>query len=390
MALSLPLVGASVLPMDSIQTVRKRCIINPYRGEFVSNAPRKFNTFVAAHRSLSKTVKQRYSLFTYLLSWCILLTAGNPPMSTLPPLAELRLEIFQLLDLIASLLLAPIGSSKKIDASVLCSTAEMMETEPLGFDPHCFVHWTSVLFGSDGSEATTPPEHELRRVIMGALAKGSATLLCFLLQRQTRSLVRDWLDTVDRRLASMMRTFVERHISPVLIQSSFAEILSQSPDGTTKFEIDEGFTVHVQQDQLLVNLIFQKDELQLRSRILLPKSYPLENAFTPPDILKEPPGIPAEKWRGWMKNLAKSISSSNFTLWDAVRHFGENLVKAFEGVEPCPICYCVVQATNKKLPEMRCPVCKHSAKFHSACLSKWWATSEGGATCPLCRSPWLS
>ena len=61
--------------------------------------------------------------------------------------------------------------------------------------------------------------------------------------------------------------------------------------------------------------------------------------------------------------------------------------QVFEDVEECPICYTVLHLVNNSLPRMACHTCRN--KFHSACLSKWFNTSNK-STCPLCQSPWYS
>jgi hypothetical protein len=63
---------------------------------------------------------------------------------------------------------------------------------------------------------------------------------------------------------------------------------------------------------------------------------------------------------------------------------GQNVEKEFDGIEECPICYSVVHTSDRSLPRLRCKTCKH--KFHSACLYKWFSTSQK-STCPLCQTP---
>lgn len=60
-----------------------------------------------------------------------------------------------------------------------------------------------------------------------------------------------------------------------------------------------------------------------------------------------------------------------------------NVDKRFEGVDDCMICFSVIHGSNYSLPKLSCKTCKK--KFHSACLYKWFSTSNN-ATCPLCRN----
>ena len=57
----------------------------------------------------------------------------------------------------------------------------------------------------------------------------------------------------------------------------------------------------------------------------------------------------------------------------------------FDGVEPCPICYCVVEAKAHTLPTSCCATC--GAAFHSRCVLKWFMESQK-AKCPICQQPW--
>ena len=55
------------------------------------------------------------------------------------------------------------------------------------------------------------------------------------------------------------------------------------------------------------------------------------------------------------------------------------------GLEECAICYDIVN-NQKQLPKMVCKTCKK--KFHSACIRKWFQTSNK-SECPLCKSQFL-
>ena len=57
--------------------------------------------------------------------------------------------------------------------------------------------------------------------------------------------------------------------------------------------------------------------------------------------------------------------------------------KKFEGLDDCMICFSVIHGSNYSLPKLSCKTCKK--KFHSACLYRWFSTSNN-STCPLCRN----
>ena len=71
---------------------------------------------------------------------------------------------------------------------------------------------------------------------------------------------------------------------------------------------------------------------------------------------------------------------------DAIRVWRKNVDKELDGVEPCPICYSVVQTTDHSLPRKSCYTC--STKFHSACLYRWFHSSHK-STCPMCRQEFM-
>ena len=52
-------------------------------------------------------------------------------------------------------------------------------------------------------------------------------------------------------------------------------------------------------------------------------------------------------------------------------------------LQECYICFYILHGTNHQLPKLACRTCKK--KFHSACLYKWFSTSNN-SSCPLCRN----
>ena len=73
----------------------------------------------------------------------------------------------------------------------------------------------------------------------------------------------------------------------------------------------------------------------------------------------------------------------NGSVVDALSAWKRNVDKRFEGVEECYICFFILHGSTYQMPKVACPTCKK--KFHSACLYKWFSTSQN-STCPLCRN----
>ena len=83
------------------------------------------------------------------------------------------------------------------------------------------------------------------------------------------------------------------------------------------------------------------------------------------------------------ENIVFSGQHQNGSVLDGLTVWKNNVDKRFEGVEECYICFYVLHGANHQLPKLACKTCKK--KFHSACLFKWFSTSNN-STCPLCRN----
>jgi hypothetical protein len=77
-------------------------------------------------------------------------------------------------------------------------------------------------------------------------------------------------------------------------------------------------------------------------------------------------GVSEAKWRKWNMVLQTSVSNQNMTVLEALLLWKQNADRRFEGIEDCPICYSVIQLSDRSLPNQTCKTCKH--KFHSLCL----------------------
>ena len=61
------------------------------------------------------------------------------------------------------------------------------------------------------------------------------------------------------------------------------------------------------------------------------------------------------------------------------------MTRDFEGVEPCPICYCVISSANGALPKMGCRQCTN--RYHASCLFQYFSSSNK-SVCPVCQTVW--
>jgi len=96
-------------------------------------------------------------------------------------------------------------------------------------------------------------------------------------------------------------------------------------------------------------------------------------------------GIPKAKLRKWLISIAAFLRNQNCSMADALAAWRANVGAEFAGVEPCLICYSVICSSNRSLPRMKCKTCVKA--FHSACLYKWFKSSNKSA-CPHCQTLW--
>ena len=291
-------------------------------------------------------------------------------------------------DVLTSLALCPTGAGlKRVEDSFWWCSGDDAAAEELGFDLQALSRVTGSIGGGTSAvfaaAALTSETNE-------SLARAAISILTLLLQQpRMTSFVRDWIDTIDKRLRAQIQVFVKANISPALVQDALGCVLSHSPEGEPSFAVSESLAVTVSRQQRFVDVAFTKDDTTVSIRIVLPDAFPLLSAYVAPESTKGgAQGVAGEKWRGWLLKMTMMLLGGSHALWDCIKLFGDNLEKHFEGVEPCPICYAVVSSVNNKLPEMKCSVCRNSS-FHSSCLHTWW-TNSGQTSCPMCRSPWIA
>lgn len=364
-----------------LRVILNKISLKPIRDEFSSSSPIKVAVVRRQNMLVSKTHKQKLLLYPYLLAWAISLTCARPAddagaASTGRRFFKVRRsELCSLLDLILALLFTPYVNRKKggrVEDTFIGSAIGGNDGNPfagmLGFE-------VVALTRTDAADA------------MAQLARGAASVFTLLLSGPTLSFVKDWIETLERKMQALLFDFVQVYVSPTLIQENLLAVLSHSPDGATTFNISEEMSVHVSLSQRVIDLLYEMEDAKVSVSISFPPAYPLRKPTVDFGSGRDC-GISTEKWRSWMLKMTAMLFGGSSDIWDCVELFRRNLHAHLGGQEPCPICFAVVSAVNHKLPDMRCSVC-HNSAFHSNCLYTWWANG-GQHICPLCRSPWIS
>ena len=183
-----------------------------------------------------------------------------------------------------------------------------------------------------------------------------------------------WMECKDRQFSLAIEGYTEKYMSPSLVKE-------QSEKLESKKASLQDMKVRVSKTGHDISASYMVDDASLDISIKFPLNYPLRQVDVEAGNGKVG-GVPEGKWRAWLLATTTLMVSQNGSVYDALRIFQRNVSLHFEGVEDCAICYSIIGVIDNTLPSKQCKNCKH--KFHSACLFKWFKTSNQ-STCPLCR-----
>ncbi|KAK4881955.1 hypothetical protein RN001_005274 [Aquatica leii] len=198
-----------------------------------------------------------------------------------------------------------------------------------------------------------------------------ACWIYFLTLLQLPALVRQWWSEKELRISQIVEKVTAIFVSPQLCNRELADITKNE----TKFK---NMVVKVHPSVREVVAVYTVDEAQMELVITLKNNYPL----TSPDVQCNRQ-IGGTSHRQWLMQLKMCLLHQNGRIWDGLSLWNNNLDKKFDGVEECYICFAVLHQGTYQLPKLSCHTCKK--KFHSACLYKWFSTSNK-STCPICRN----
>ncbi|XP_031402391.1 E3 ubiquitin-protein ligase listerin [Punica granatum] len=300
-----------------------------------------------------------------LLSWCILLShLWSLPLSS--PKRERLVQHIQ--NSANTVILDCLFQHLFLEFDTVPNLRKREKELPAGVCEAANVANEAILTGSVLSivESFWPVQQQKMTLLAGAIFGMMVRLL--------PAYVRGWFSNLrDRSTSSAVESFTRTWCSPPLIANELSQIKKAS-------FVDENFSVSVSKAANEVVATYTKDETGVDLVIRLPASYPLRAVDV--DCTRSL-GISELKQRKWLMSMMLFLSNQNGAIAEAIRIWKCNFDKEFEGVEECPICYSVIHTANHSLPRVACKTCKH--KYHSACLNKWFSTSNK-RNCPLCQS----
>ncbi|XP_043579866.1 E3 ubiquitin-protein ligase listerin [Bombus pyrosoma] len=198
-------------------------------------------------------------------------------------------------------------------------------------------------------------------------------IVCWLYTNSLRHLpvlVRQWWSTADSRVSAAVDKITTHYVSPMLCQE---ELLNN------KLQSIENMQVKVHPTFREVVALYQMDDTKLELNIVLSPNHPLGPVTVEPG--QHAGGT--VNWRNCHMQLSIFLTHQNGSVWDGLTLWKRNLDKKFAGVEECCICFSIFHINTYQIPKLSCHTCRK--KFHTACLYKWFSTSQK-PTCPICRN----
>ena len=189
-----------------------------------------------------------------------------------------------------------------------------------------------------------------------------------------------WNDECTREQKSQLKSFIEGSVSSAIAGREVALIGVAATEG--RWSADE-LTVKGSAISREVIAVYNKDGASIELKIKLPPAYPLVNVEVE---CSSRIGVSEARWKRWILQIIQLLSMQDGSVVDAVLVLKKNIDKEFEGVEACPICYCILHPKTMALPSLTCPTCAN--KFHSQCLFTWFKSS-GKSKCVLCQQPFF-
>ncbi|GIY92147.1 e3 ubiquitin-protein ligase listerin [Caerostris extrusa] len=261
---------------------------------------------------------------------------------------------------------------------------EMELLTPLFSNVFHFMPENPVTCLKKGLKLETPSKEDLKLLFIKPPKLNSVSpsseeiqsIACYVFSSVLRTVpasIRQWWANLDKRSADVVNCFTSKYVSGLLCATEIQAV----HENEKQFE---NLMVQARPGSREVIATYTIDDCAIELYVQLPVNHPLG------PIKAERRGkvvIGQMEWRHWLMQLTTVLTYQNGSILDGLSIWKRNLDKKFEGVEECMICYYILHNSTLKLPKLSCHVCRK--KFHSACLYKWFRTSNN-FTCPLCRN----
>lgn len=205
--------------------------------------------------------------------------------------------------------------------------------------------------------------------------------------RTLPALVRNWWIQSDRDISAFVEKYASslgysfsshrrdsdvdhifRHISkfmkPAILRSELEQILDYKSDS-------EKFHIIAFANSSDVVAVFKEDEASIRLSLSIPPNYPLKSVEV---SFERKMGMSENNWRKWIFSMNSLLMTQDASILEAILSWKSSMMKKFEGMEPCYICYGIFHVSNSSTPNLTCKTCKN--KFHAACLVNPFTQSQ--------------
>ena len=186
-------------------------------------------------------------------------------------------------------------------------------------------------------------------------------------------LVREWwTGCKDKGVKEAVLQFVEKRASKVVLGREISKIVNAGR-GAMLGEMDvKGSIVSGE-----ITATYMQDEVELAVVVKVPKAFPLKMVDV--DASRGGNGGQGIRW-GLMMNC--SLQKGSGGILEALLLWKDNVDAEYEGVEPCPICYAVLEPNSRSKPGVECGTCHN--KFHKHCLVQWFQQKQTDK-CVICQ-----
>ncbi|UKJ90813.2 RING-type E3 ubiquitin transferase [Theileria orientalis] len=158
-----------------------------------------------------------------------------------------------------------------------------------------------------------------------------------------------WNNCKNSYVKKNIKKFTKHEVTQKLIKHELESLKNMTSDLTVYHDVTK---------KEVTAKLFVKNEINAKITIKVPSAFPLEPlTFMSNDNKKN------HKWIMYSHSEAnRSGIAQGLLLWY------NNVVKYYQGIEECPICYSIVHTQFQSIPTKSCKVCKY--KFHKECLFK--------------------